>query len=280
VVTAFRRSGYLFFLAFAFRLQMWISGWTQPWTDVLRVDILNSMGFAVAVLSVMAFFRTAQRARWCAVLGLAIAALSPVISEWNGAGVPAIVRSYLVPDGNAFGFFPWGAFLVFGLSAGSIIRSTREESIERAMQWGAVLGGILIFAAQYFSNLPFSIYSHSDFWLNSPGLILIKLGVTLLLLAGAFVWTRYGAGNGWSWVRQFGTTSLLVYWVHIELVYGRWFWFFKESLTVAQTVLAALCVILLMLTLSTAKTNRARIAAALPDIGWWFAPKPERVSGD
>ena len=43
------------------------------------------------------------------------------------------------------------------------------------------------------------------------------------MVSFAFLWTRYGARDGWSWVRQFGTTSLLVYWVHIELVYGRGF---------------------------------------------------------
>src|ERR1035438_3488418 len=41
VTTAFRRSGYLFFLAFAFRLQLWIFGLPAPWTDLFRVDILN-----------------------------------------------------------------------------------------------------------------------------------------------------------------------------------------------------------------------------------------------
>src|SRR5271157_3471179 len=59
VSTAFRRSGYLFFLAFAFRLQLWIFGWPAPWTDLLRVDILNCMGLAVAAMSVMALLRTA-----------------------------------------------------------------------------------------------------------------------------------------------------------------------------------------------------------------------------
>jgi fucose 4-O-acetylase-like acetyltransferase len=76
---------------------------------------------------------------------------------------------------------------------------------------------------------------------------LTKLGVTLLILSVAFVWTRYAAGPGWSWVRQFGTTSLLVYWVHIELVYGRELFFLKGSLNEAQTLVAAVFVILLML---------------------------------
>ena len=58
VSTAFRRSGYLFMLAFAFRLQLWLFAGCRAWTDLFRVDILNAMGFAMAVMSVMALFRT------------------------------------------------------------------------------------------------------------------------------------------------------------------------------------------------------------------------------
>ncbi len=279
-VTAMRRAGYLFLLAFAFRLQLWLFGWPSPWTDLLRVDILNCMGMAVAVLSVMALFRTAERVKLCAILGVGIAIASPLVSQIDWSWAPALMRSYLVPDYSSFGFFPWGAYLAFGISAGSLIRIIPQEATERVMQWGALLGGALIFGGQYVANLPFSIYAKSEFWLNSPAQVLIKLGATLVLLALAYLWTRYGAKEGWSWVRQFGTTSLLVYWVHIELVYGRWLWFLKNNLTVAQTAAIACGVILLMLAISTAKTRRHRIAAVLANWGWTIGPKPERVPGD
>jgi hypothetical protein len=280
VTTAFRRSGYLFFLAFAFRLQLWVFGLPAPWTDLFRVDILNCMGFAMAALAAMAAFRTTERIRFCAVLGLAIALASPLVTQMNWSGVPWMLRSYLVPDLHAFGFFPWGAYLAFGMSAGSAIRTIPPEATERAMQWAALLGGGMIVACQYFANQPYSVYAKSDFWLNSPAQVLTKMGAVLLLLALAFLWTRYGAKDGWSWVRQFGVTSLLVYWVHIELVYGRWLWFLKGNLTEAQTVFAAVLVILLMLGISAAKIYRHRIAAVLADLGWTFGPKPDRVPGD
>ena len=277
---ALRRAGYLFLLACAFRLQMWISGWPAPWTDLLRVDILNAMGFSVAVLSVMAIFRTSERARLCAVLGIVIAFVSPWVTQMNWSWAPTLVRSYIVPDYNSFGFFPWAAYLAFGISAGSVIRAIPSESSERVMQWAALLGGALIITCQYFANLPFSIYAQSDFWLNSPAQVFIKQGVTLLLVAFAFLWTRCVTAGGWSWVRQFGTTSLLVYWVHVELVYGRWLLFFKNNLTLAQTLVAVMAVVLLMLGISLAKTRRHRIAAALANLGWTFGARPERVPGD
>ncbi len=61
--------------------------------------------------------------------------------------------------------------------------------------------------------------------------------------------------NGWSFVRQLGSTSLLVYWVHTELVYGRWFGGMKESLTAGQAALMAAAIIGLMIALSVARTG-------------------------
>jgi uncharacterized membrane protein len=280
VATAFRRSGYLFALALAFRVQLWLFGWPSPWQDLLRVDILNCMGFSIALLSSLALFRTSDRVRAAAGAGLGIALLSPVVSALPLGWIPELVRAYIVPDHRYFSFFPWGAYLAFGVSAGSLLRVVREEGTERVMQWAALAGGATIIACQYLSNLPYSIYTHADYWLNSPAQVLTKQGVTLVMLALAWLWTRHPRADNWSWVRQFGTTSLLVYWVHIELVYGRWFWFFKNSLTVPQTVAAAVAIILLMLAISTAKTYRRRIAATLGEMGWWPAPRPERVPGD
>ena len=85
---ALRRAGYLFSLAFLFRLQLWVFGLPgSPWTDLFRVDILNCMGFGIALFSVMAVFTTAERVRLCAALGLAIAAVVAAgFHAWIGAG--------------------------------------------------------------------------------------------------------------------------------------------------------------------------------------------------
>lgn len=276
-----KRAGYLFLLAFAFRLQLWLFGLPgNSWTDLFRVDILNCMGFAMVLLAPMSVFRTIERVRFCAVLGLAIAAASPLVSQVDMSAVHASVRAYIVPDYNFFSFFPWAAYLAFGMSAGSLIRIVRDEHMDRVMQWAAILGGVIVFGSLYFSNLPYTLYTKSEFWLNSPLQILIKQGVILMCLPVVYLWTRYGAAQGWSWVRQFGTTSLLVYWVHIELVYGRWLWFCKSGLNVLQTFLAAVGLILLMLALSTGKTYRHRIVQAWNSWKWSLPPQPDRVPGD
>lgn len=262
IVGALKRSRYLFLLAFGFRIQMFLFGWPRPWEDIFKVDVLNCMGFSIAVLSVLAIFPTPERARLAAALGAAIAIATPLIAQLDWSGVPFVIRQYLAPDGVLFGFFPWGAFLAFGLAVGSAIRLTAFEDLNRLVQWFAVGGFLVIYGSQYASNLPFSLYAKSDFWIDSPWLIFIKTGICLLLLATGWVWTQYIAKPGWSWIRQLGTTSLLVYWVHVELVYGRWFWYWKENLTIGQASLMALLVILMMVGLSYTRTNWDRLKPA------------------
>jgi hypothetical protein len=279
VLTVARRSGYLFALAFAFRIQMWIfGGMGNPWTDLFRVDILNAMGFSILTMSLLALFRARDRIRFAAISGIAIAAAAPLVSSAGLTWMPWVLRDYLVPNYNYFAFFPWAAFLSFGVATGTVLRQLPHDSTDRAMQWTAIVGGALILGGQYFSNLPYSLYPQSEFWLNSPGLIFIKLGVILLMLSFAYLWNEHLAGEGWSWVRQFGTTSLLVYWVHTEVVYGWWFYFWKENLGVGQTVLAAAGVILAMLGLSVVRTNWGRWRAAMAGWNWSPAGSPRRVS--
>jgi len=278
VLAALKRPRYLFILAFLFRIQLYVFGFpTSPAGELWRVDILNCMGMAMLIFAPMAVFSTKERIRLCTVLGLVVAALAPFVSMIDGRGVPWILRAYFFPSLSSFGFFPWAAFLAFGMVAGSVIRTVKREEMSKTMLWAMVIGLGLVMAAQYFSNLPYSVYPKSDFWLNSPGLIMIKLGSVLIVLAAAFLWMNVGAAPRWSLFQQLGTTSLLVYWVHIEVVYGRWFGIWKEGLTVRQ-VLAFTTVLLAFLTALSVFKTRGK------SIGTFFRPAqipaPRRASGD
>jgi len=222
---------------------------------LFKVDILNAMGFALALISLLAIVPGVRRVWLAAALGALIAFGAPFVSLMDWSWLPGGVRAYVVPDLLSFGFFPWAAFVAFGVSAGSILRTVGKDRFDVVMQGAAGLGLLLILGARYCSHLPYSLYPKSEYWLNGPWLVLVKLGVVILVLAGAYVWTQYGAAGRWSWVRQLGVTSLLVYWVHTELVYGRWLWFWKERLSPLQTALLSVAVILSMLALSVVKTN-------------------------
>jgi hypothetical protein len=245
----------LFLLAIAFRLQMWVFALPkQPWTDLLQVDVLNVMGATAALLSVIALANGMRRVRWALLAGIVLAALAPVMSGLDTGGhidaLPGAVRDYFVPSASSFSMFPWGSYLAFGLATGSAVPFVKREW-SSVMQWAALGGFGLLLAGQYFSSLPFSLYSNANFWLDSPALVACKLGITLLLGSGAFLWTEYFSA-GWSWVRLLGTTSLAVYWVHVELIYGRWLSSYKENLTVWGCLVASALLVVAMVGMSAA----------------------------
>ena len=61
--------------------------------------------------------------------------------------------------------------------------------------------------------------------------------------------------GGWSWVRQLGTTSLLVYWVHVDLEYGPWFAKYRQQLTVPEVLVSAAVLIACMVGVSVTFTR-------------------------
>ena len=159
------------------------------------------------------------------------------------------------------------AYALSGLTAaaGAIVKRAAADRLDRLMQWSVAIGFALVFTAQYFSNLPYSVYPKSDFWRDSPALILIRVGIMLLMMAGAYLWTEFGMGTTWSWMLCFGKTSLMVYWVHVMLVYGDLAKPFKRALSIPQTVLATLLVMLAMVALAAARL-------------WWQARRAAKAT--
>jgi uncharacterized membrane protein len=247
LVAGLKRAGFFFALAYLFRLQLFITG--QPgaqWGDLLKVDILNAMGLAVVPLTLLAVVPALDRVRLGAAIGVLIMISAPIFSELSFDGLPTLMKMYLKPDYNYFSFFPWAAFMAFGVAFGAILRLVPRDSVERLMQWTGLLGFALVVSGQFLGNFDLSLYTRSEYWLDSPALVVVKLGIVLVLLAVAFVWTEYGLQGRYSWVALFGTHSLFIYWVHIELIYGQALWKWKETLAITPTAIAAIGAIVLM----------------------------------
>jgi uncharacterized membrane protein len=267
-----KRAGYILGIAFTFRFTNWI--FSVPHASVqemTKVDILNCMGVGMAVLAVAAVFPSAARARFALAAGLLIAAVSPLIAKLPAGGWPQLFQEYVVPAGvrGRFAFFPWVAYIAFGLGIGTIVKRTASDRFERLMQWSMLLGFGLIFTGQYFSNLPVSIYTGANFWTDSPALIVIRLGICMMIMAGAYLWTEYCAGTRWSWMQAMGKNSLMVYWVHVMIVYGSLIRPIKRQLNIWQGALATVVVTFMMVALSALwlewkrrKAARALIASA------------------
>ncbi len=207
--TLVKRGGYIFVIAYLFRLTNTCCKWPPAeFESVWKVDILNCMGAAMILLSVLTFVPARWRVRAACITGLTLASVSPIVSGLDLSGLFTHLKEYLVPNRARFPLFPWSAYVAFGISAGLVLCRTPREMLERTLQWGSFLGFAMVLGGQYFSNLPYSLYDKVDFWTDSPALILIRTGVSLLILAVGYIWTEHLVRPQAGWVQVFGKTSL------------------------------------------------------------------------
>ena len=85
---------------------------------------------------------------------------------------------------------------------------------------------------------------------------MIRVGLLLAILAVTYAWCRWGAGQwGFSPLIQLGQASLLVYWVHIEFVYGRLSIVPKHAAGIRTASFGLFVIFLAMLLLSMWRTR-------------------------
>ena len=199
------------------------------------------------------------------LLCVAISALAPLLwTTWRPRFLPWEIETYVngvhnlgAPQPWLFPVFPWTAFAFAGLAFGFLILSDSARKLGAcAFLLAGAAGLILIYGAKFLDSRPWQVYPVYDFWHTSPTFFAIRLGMLLLLVLLAYIWCRWGLGQwGFSPLIQLGKTSLLVYWVHIEFVYGRFSILPHRSQTIAGATRGLITIFLAMLVLSLARTK-------------------------
>jgi uncharacterized membrane protein len=263
-----RRGAEIFGLGLLFRVQEFALGWRwAPWTDLLRVDILNTIGLSMMFMGVACRF--AKTRAGSAILAAAIAigialATPPLWTTWRPSWLPWFLETYVngvhtfnVPQPWLFPIFPWTAFAFVGLAAGFVLFG--EWATENLAKIAALIGvsGIaLYYLSSWLDARPVQLYSVYDYWHTSPDFFLARVGILLMIVFFSYAWCRLGPGQwGFSPLIQIGQTSLLVYWVHIEFVYGRLSILAKHSQTIPRASLGLLIIFVAMVLLSIARTH-------------------------
>ena len=220
-----RRGLEIFGLAFLFRLQACILSWGGWWT-LLKVDILNIMGPSIVAAAALWGIVRSGRAKLAvfAAATAVIALLTPVIRALPVLeSLPDPVEAYIRPVQplTNFVFFPWMAFVFAGAFCGVLIETAREPVVEGRLNMRfALAGAALALVALAASFLP-SPYASSYFWTTSPAFFFIRVGMLVALIGMAYAWQqRPGGASKWSALQQLGRTSLFIYWIHVEMVYG------------------------------------------------------------
>jgi uncharacterized membrane protein len=269
-----RRGAEIFGMGLLFRLQEYLIAWGwAPKSDLLRVDILNTIGLSMMLMGVLCWLvlsvndgphRRLALGLSAAGVGLTISLLSPLLwTTWRPRFLPWPIESYIdgvhnlgKPQSWLFPVFPWAAFAFLGLALGFFLLSDWSRSHGSVPIFLAGAAGLaLILAGRWLDRRPMQLYPVYDFWHTSPNFFLIRVGILLVVLAAVYAWCRWGAGQwGFSPLIQLGQTSLLVYWVHIEFVYGRFSILPKRVQDIRGASLGLLTIFLCMLVLSFLRT--------------------------
>jgi uncharacterized membrane protein len=220
-----KRGAELFVLAFLFRLQALVLSHGPVWT-LLKVDILNVMGLTIAAAATLWGRVRGVRGRVIAfaVLTAAIVWITPAVrgAGWL-AGLPDWIEGYFRPIAKLTNFtlFPWAAFLTAGAAVGVMLDAARTPDADRRTNARLGVAAIAITLAAYAASFrpPFDI--RSNFWTTSASFFFLRLGLMMAALALAYAWEqRPWRGQRWSPLQLLGRTSLFVYWIHVEMVYG------------------------------------------------------------
>jgi uncharacterized membrane protein len=287
--TTILRGAEIFGLGLLFRVQELALGYpNSPWTDLLRVDVLNILGLSMMLVGTLCWLTassTVEQSRnraivWSLLAASAIAIVTPWLwttqrprwLPWPLESYVNGVHIYAQPQPWLFPVFPWVAFAFVGLALGFLLFSSFAG--KKQSWFFAAVGGVGVIAcllSLLFDAAPLRLYTAAiyDYWHTSPNFFLIRCGILLVLVFLAFAWCRWGwAQRGFSPIIQLGNTSLLVYWVHIEFVYGRFSILPKGRCSIVKATGGLLIIFVAMVALSLLRTRwkkrRAKASHAHP----------------
>jgi uncharacterized membrane protein len=157
-------------------------------------------------------------------------------------------------DLTIFTLFPWAGFVFGGGAMGALVAAARDDRAERRLHIVlAAVGAALVALGFYTAGRP-SIYRVSSFWTSSPTWFAIRVGILMVVVSAVFALSLVGRETATSrnpsllvrvfvlsWRKPlavFGRSSLFVYWIHVELVYGYATWLIRGRLPLWGTVLA------------------------------------------
>jgi uncharacterized membrane protein len=250
-------------LAYLFRLQEHIlAGFHGGWQKLFRVDILNAIGVALLLVALIATPRRGRPAYLPALLGAAVfLGLGPIVgpNDWFPQWITPLT-SYIGGQRPMayFPIFPWGAWALLGVAIGHLwVRFGRDPRGQARVFLLSGLIGVATTATVILVRAidPYVIRYPSDLAQQmGPGAFFFRLGIIGALAAVAWAVTRL-SGARFSVLKQLGRTSLLIYWIHVNLCYGGIARPLRGNLDIPRAALWLLGLIALMFAVSMLRTH-------------------------
>lgn len=193
------------------------------WRQFVAVDVLRLIG--VTFFGVQLLVMLVRRRRAVLVATLLLTAVIPVVTpavwsvDWTAA-LPTALAAYLSPaTGSTFVVFPWSAFVLLGVGLGQLYAVWGIERLTTYATRVLLLPGIGLVVAWAGLRVGTSGLVGSGPHAAVPLEVLLRAGVCLLIVALVAFVSR-SIGRLPHVLSAFAQETLIVYVVHLSLVYG------------------------------------------------------------
>ncbi len=225
------RIGLIFYIGYSLHLPYYswtklMNNLTQPNLESLfTVDILQLISTGLFVLlAARAILKTEKQFfNFALIITLVVLILSPTMWNFDFANyMPLFFSNYINKmHGSLFPIFPWWAFVFSGAYTAKFYLAARDAKTEQAFARKLVING----AAFYLTSVVFMyvIFPALDIGLRpNPLWFSERFGIILFLL-GIFWFYLNKKENYKSLILDVSRESLLIYWVHLQIIYRAFF---------------------------------------------------------
>ncbi len=202
---------------------------TAAWLNFWQVDVLHCIGMTLLVLVVFVLVLRSERRVYiaAAVSFIAVLFLTPLIWDVDFVNLfPIPVAEYFNGrHASLFPLFPWSAFVLAGTLVGYayVLASGPGQDpaqVQATMKRLSIFAVGLVVFSFILHPIASAVYPSYDYWKTSPSFVLLRLGLVVLLMTGGYYWEKWRTISPASVVTISGRESLLVYTVHLTILYG------------------------------------------------------------
>jgi hypothetical protein len=196
----------------------------EEYALLFQVDVLHCVAASILLLQGIAYLTRTPRlfARTVtAVTGVVVLATPFVWSvDFGPILSPAFSPYFNQAQPSIFPIFPFAGFMLAGAVTGHYFLVAQQKAEGRAFFAGVLkLAVIAAACGVVFDLFPLSLYPPHDYWKVSPNFFLLRLSAVLVVTTAFFFLQRLPSALE-SPVLALGQSSLMVYAVHLVVVYG------------------------------------------------------------
>ena len=226
------RIGLIFFIGYTLHLPYYsltklLNNQTQPVLESLyTVDILQLIASGLFVLLFAKIFIRSEKRFYNFSLAMTFIIIIVGPTMWSidfSRYMPLFFSNFLNKmHGSLFPIFPWWAFVFSGAYAAKFYIEARQKNSEAEYARKLLITGFIFYtvsvALLYFILPALGIGTRPNpIWFTE------RIGVILMLL-GVFWFYLNKKGDYKSLILDVSRESLLIYWVHLQLIYREIFW--------------------------------------------------------